>query len=84
MFENTSDSQIMGFKFRGPEGVLIWCANWSGEKKSEAYNLFPWWGKVKGPDKESLEEFAPTWNKPEPPSFLFKEANTGRIIGSIP
>jgi hypothetical protein len=73
-----------GYTFRGPEGVLIWCDQWPGERKEEAQKLFPWWYKVKGPYRESLSDFAPTWTKTRPPNFLFKEMNTGRLIGSIP
>jgi hypothetical protein len=84
MVEEQARTPVQGFTFRGPEGVLIWSDQWSRERKREAYRLFPWWGKVKGPYRESLEDFAPTWEKPNAPNFLFKEMNTGRLIGSIP
>ena len=74
----------LGHVFRGPEGLLIWCDEWTPEKEQEARRVFPWWNKAKISHPESLEDFAPTWKGHPAPSFLFKEANTGRIIGSIP
>lgn len=73
----------MGYVFRGPEGLLIWSAECAPEDDDEAQRLFPWWGKVRRLGAESLEEFAPTWGQRPEPRFLFKEANTGRLIGSI-
>lgn len=73
----------MGYAFRGPEGLLIWCSDCGADGGAEAYRLFPWWGKVKPIGPESLEDFAPDWHQRPVPRFLFKEANTGRVIGVI-
>jgi hypothetical protein len=72
-----------GHVFRGPEGLLIWCPEFGPEEREEAYRLFPWWGKVRDLGTESLEDFAPGRHPDPVPRFLFKEANTGRLIGSI-
>ena len=73
----------MGQVFRGPEGLLIWCARTGPDGEDEAGRLFPWWGKVRRLGMERLEDFAPGWTPRPVPSFLFKEANTGRLIGSL-
>lgn len=73
----------MGYVFRGPEGLLIWCAKWGREEQEEARRLFPWWGKVRQVGREELEEFAPSWSPRPVPNFLFKEMNTGRVVGAI-
>ncbi|MDQ7781459.1 MAG: hypothetical protein RDU20_01175 [Desulfomonilaceae bacterium] len=73
----------MGQVYRGPEGLLIWCSTCGPEAEKEAFSLFPWWGKVHKIGEEKLEDFAPGWHPRPRPSFLFKEANTGRLIGSI-
>jgi len=78
------DSVPRGHVFKGPEGLLIWCDEWNPDKEKEAYRVFPWWNKVKASQQESLEDFAPAWKGHPVPRFLFKEANTGRIIGSVP
>lgn len=73
----------MGHVFRGPEGLLIWCAKWGREEQEKAHRLFPWWGKVRPIGMEPLEDFAPSWSPRPAPSFLFKEMNTGRVVGAL-
>ena len=73
----------MGQVYRGPEGLLVWSSRCDLEGEQEALRLFPWWGKVRKIGMEKLEEFAPGWHPRPRPSFLFKEANTGRLIGSV-
>lgn len=73
----------MGNVFRGPEGLLIWCSQCGRDGGEEAALLFPWWNKVRWAGTELLEDFAPDWQSQPVPKFLFKEANTGRIIGAV-
>ena len=74
---------VTGYMFRGPEGLLIWCSQCEEHGGAEARRLFPWWVKVRPMGAASLEDFAPGWNPDNPPRFLLKEANTGRLIGII-
>lgn len=73
----------MGNVFRGPEGLLIWCSECGRDGGEEAGRLFPWWHKVRWSGTQHLEDFAPDWKSRPAPKFLFKEANTGRIIGAV-
>ncbi|MFC1834958.1 hypothetical protein ACFL2Q_09510 [Thermodesulfobacteriota bacterium] len=73
----------MGHVFKGPEGLLIWCSDWNEEMKREARMQFPWWNKVKPAGREDLDDFAPEWHPKPEPRFLFKEQNTGRIMGAV-
>ena len=73
----------MGYVYRGPEGLLIWSAHCGPEDIQEVRGLFPWWGKVRWIGAEDLDDFAPNWHPRPVPRFIFKEANTGRVIGSL-
>ena len=73
----------MGVVYRHPEALLIWCDDSGSDWEVEAERVFPWWGKVRLIGPETLERFAPAWAPRATPRFLMKEANTGRLLGSI-